>query len=138
VDFLRVAGIRCQVDLPVTVPTRVVPADARHSLFLAVKESLNNVVRHARASEVMLQGKVEPDAVELTLRDNGCGFAGPPADAYANGLRNLRHRMAEIGGTYEIQSAPGEGTTVVLTLRLTGENRQNERSVAPRGGSGLS
>lgn len=138
VDFLRVAGIRCQVDLPVTVPARVVAADARHSLFLAMKESLNNVVRHAHATEVGLHGRVGPDALELTLRDNGCGFAGPPADAYANGLRNLRERMAEAGGTYEVRSAPGEGTTVVLTLRFGGGSRRNERSVASRGGPGLS
>jgi signal transduction histidine kinase len=137
VDFLRVAGIRCQVDLPMTVPARVVPADARHSLFLAVKESLNNIVRHARATEVVLQGSVGADALELTLRDNGCGFDGPPVDAYANGLRNLRQRMAEVGGVYEVRSAPGEGTTVHLTMRLTGVNRQNERSVASRGDSEL-
>jgi signal transduction histidine kinase/ligand-binding sensor domain-containing protein len=137
VDFLRVAGIRCQVDLPVTVPAHVVPADARHSLFLAVKESLNNIVRHAAATEVVLRGMIGPDAIELTLRDNGRGFAGPPADAYANGLRNLGQRMSEVGGAYEVTSAPGEGTTVRLTLGLAGENRQNERSVAPPTRSGL-
>ncbi len=118
VDFLAVANIRCEVDIPVTLPARVVPADARHSLFLAVKETLNNVVRHAAATQVVFRGVITPDAVHITLIDNGRGFAGPPHDAYANGHRNLQQRMAEAGGSYEVESVVGQGTTARLHLRL--------------------
>jgi signal transduction histidine kinase/ligand-binding sensor domain-containing protein len=116
VDFLRLADIRCEVDIPVIVPQRIVPADARHSLFLAVKETLNNVVRHARATQVTFRGVVTADAVQITLCDNGRGFAGPPHDAYANGHRNLQQRMHDAGGSYHVESAVGRGTTTILTL----------------------
>lgn len=118
VDFLAVANIRCIVDIPVTLPARVVPAEARHGLFLAVKESLNNVVRHAAATEVTFRGVITPDSVHITLVDNGRGFNGVPHDAYSNGHRNLRQRMAESGGSYRVESAVGQGTTVHLHLGL--------------------
>jgi signal transduction histidine kinase/streptogramin lyase len=118
VDFLRVANINCEVDIPVTLPQRVVPADARHSLFLAVKETLNNVVRHAGATYVRFQGVITPDSVQITIRDNGRGFAGLPHDAYANGHRNLQQRMQEAGGSYLVESALGRGTITILTLQV--------------------
>ena len=116
VDFLRLANIRCEIDVPVTLPARVVPADARHSLFLAVKETLNNVVRHAGATQVTFRAVITTDAVQVTITDNGRGFAGPPHDAYANGHRNLQERMQEAGGSYQVESAVGRGTTSILTL----------------------
>jgi signal transduction histidine kinase/ligand-binding sensor domain-containing protein len=116
VDFLRLANIRCEIDVPVTLPARVVPADARHSLFLAVKETLNNVVRHAGATQVTFRAVITADAVQVTITDNGRGFAGPPHDAYANGHRNLQERMQEAGGSYRVESAVGLGTTSVLML----------------------
>jgi signal transduction histidine kinase len=125
VDFLRLAGIRCLVDLPVTLPARAVSAEARHSLFLAVKETLNNIVRHSGATEVTFRGVVSDEAVELTLTDNGCGFDQPPQDAFSNGIRNLQERMAEIGGSYTLRSAAGAGTTAVLSLRLPRMARTN-------------
>jgi signal transduction histidine kinase len=121
VDFLALANIRCEVDIPMTLPARVVPAEARHSLFLAVKETLNNVVRHAGATQVIFRGVITPDAVHITLIDNGRGFVGPPHDAYSNGHRNLRERMTEAGGSYSVESTVGQGTTARLELRVAGE-----------------
>ena len=59
-DFLRTAGIRCRMDLPVALPAARVDAELRYNLFLALKEALNNVVKHAKATEVWLRLRIEP------------------------------------------------------------------------------
>ena len=89
----------------------------RHDLFLAVKETLNNVVRHAKASEVELGIAAGDGALEITLADDGKGFdlsiAGP-----GNGLKNLRSRLAKLDGSCVVESHPGGGTKVSIHLPL--------------------
>ena len=84
-DFLRVAGIRCRMDLPLALPAMRVDAELRYNLFLALKEALNNVVKHAQATEVWLRLKIEADSFTLTVEDNGRGLSGPPGAAAALG-----------------------------------------------------
>jgi signal transduction histidine kinase len=54
--------------------------------------------------------------LEIVIEDNGCGFEPPPEDAVADGLRNMRQRLADLGGVCRIQSRPGAGTRVTLEL----------------------
>lgn len=54
-DYLRVAGICRRLDVPAELPPYVLPAEVRHNSFLAIKEALNNVVKHARATEACLR-----------------------------------------------------------------------------------
>ena len=54
----------------------------------------------------------------MSVEDNGHGFTTAPDDAYADGLRNMRQRMADLGGECSIKSSPGSGTAVVLRLPL--------------------
>ncbi len=115
--FMRAANIRCRVDLPDDPPNRPLAPEVRHNLFLVVKESLNNIVRHANAREVRLWGTVSAENLSLTIEDDGHGFAQePPDSAEANGLRNMRQRMADIGGRCLIESKPGFGTRVSVFL----------------------
>jgi signal transduction histidine kinase/ligand-binding sensor domain-containing protein len=112
IDFLRAPGIRCRLDLPEHPPALSVPADIRHNLFLAVKEALNNIVKHAAAKEVRLGVDVSNGKLRVVVTDDGHGFDRPPQDAWADGLRNMRQRMAEIGGDCLIESRTGAGTTI--------------------------
>jgi len=114
VEFLAAAGIRCRADLPQNVPQRAISSETRHHLFLAVKEALNNVVRHSHANEVQMRAVITKESIELTLEDNGRGFGKPPDDAFADGLRNMRQRMSEIGGEFKLETSPGNGTRVIL------------------------
>lgn len=114
VEFLQAAGIECQAELPDHPPEHTLAADVRHNLFLVVKEALHNVVRHAGASEVTLRVDVA-QRLTITVSDNGRGFDGAPVRDNADGLRNMRQRMAEIRGEFALVSAPGEGTRVTLT-----------------------
>jgi signal transduction histidine kinase/ligand-binding sensor domain-containing protein len=111
-EFLQQANIRCTLDLPDHPPERPVSAELRHSLFLIVKESLNNVVRHAQASEVRLQISITAAALDLLIADNGRGIERKPDDTLADGLRNMRQRAEELNAQFQIESAPGAGTKI--------------------------
>jgi ligand-binding sensor domain-containing protein/signal transduction histidine kinase len=116
VDFLGAAGVRCRVDFPVSPPERELSGEVRHGLFLAVKESLNNVVKHARATEVLLRVNTDDAGLVWEIADNGRGFEKAPDNALADGIRNLRRRLEEIGGTCDITSRPGAGTVVRFSV----------------------
>jgi signal transduction histidine kinase len=115
-DFLRAPGIRCRLDLPEHPPALNVPADIRHNLFLAVKEALNNIVKHAGATEVRLGVDVSNGKLRVMVRDDGHGFEQSPDNAWADGLRNMRQRMGEIGGDCAIESHAGQGTTITFDV----------------------
>ena len=102
--------------MPEHLPAARLTADVRHNLFLAVKEALNNVVKHAEAREVWLRLIQDGSRVTLVIEDDGHGFGGlaaaPPPGARApsgQGLDNLVSRLAAIGGRCSISSQPGRG-----------------------------
>ena len=112
VEYLRTAGIRCRVDLPDRPPAKPVLAEIRHNLFLVLKESLNNIVRHANATEVFLAIRAEEESLGIIIEDNGCGFNGEVRANGADGLENMRARVNEIGGQFQIKSSPGAGVSI--------------------------
>jgi signal transduction histidine kinase/ligand-binding sensor domain-containing protein len=117
-EFLRHAGIPCRMDLPDAPPQWPVPAEVRHNLLLVEKEALNNIVRHAFATEVRLEFSVGEDSVGMVIEDNGRGFADAPDGPGADGLQNMRRRMQGIGGSFQIESRPGAGTRIVFSCPL--------------------
>jgi signal transduction histidine kinase/ligand-binding sensor domain-containing protein len=117
VEFLQAAEIRCRVELPDDLPDRQVSPEARHNLFLVVKQALNNIACHAHATEVWLRVAFKDGKIEIEIKDNGRGFVATP-NPRANGLRNMRQRMEEIGGTFSVDSKPGEGTKISAAYPL--------------------
>ncbi len=115
-EFLQTANIRCRVDFPDDPPSQAVPPEVRHNLFLSVKEALNNVGRHSQATELWLRVSLPKGELKIVIEDNGKGFDGAPKDADDDGLRNMQRRMVEIGGRFEIETRPGAGTRISLTL----------------------
>ncbi len=118
VEFLHAANIRCRVTLPDQIPERTLSPEARHNLFLVVKEVLNNIARHSHATEVRLGIAATEDEISLTIEDNGRGFDSAPDNGQADGLRNMRQRMEEIGGHFQIESMPQAGTRVLFLYRF--------------------
>jgi signal transduction histidine kinase len=115
-DHLQLAGIRCRFDLPEKLRERDVSADVRHNLFLVVKEALNNVVKHSKATEVWLRFLNTDDHLRIVVEDNGHGFEGAVEHRWADGLKNMRQRMQEAGGAFRVESRPGQGTRITLEL----------------------
>jgi signal transduction histidine kinase len=121
-EFLGSAGIRARIQVPLQLPSWTLPAGLRHNVFLATKEALNNVVKHAQATEVHLRLVILAEAFALTLEDNGRGFSPPPPSSPGpkssggHGLAGIRNRMAALGGQLTLDTAPGRGTRVTFTV----------------------
>ena len=112
-------AIRCRLDLPGDLPGVPLPPEVRHNIFLVVKEALTNVLRHSGAKQVSVQARVNGAVMEFEIKDDGRGFdPGAPLHERHNGLGNMRRRAEAIGGKLTQESAPGQGTTIRLTVKL--------------------
>ena len=120
-EYLRAAGIRPRLDMPIDLPPVKLSAHVRHQLYLGFKEALHNIVKHAGATEVWVRLSVTNGTVTLAVEDNGRGFAGGAASVAGDGLQNLRQRMEEIGGRFEQQSEPQHGTRVTFIAPMQGK-----------------
>lgn len=126
-EYLSVAEVRCRLDVAAELPAYVLPAEVRHNLFLAIKEALNNVVKHARAREVWLRIEVRPQAFTVVIEDDGCGLSATKlsgatqADRISSGhgLANMAKRLRAVGGDCVITSRDTGGTRVALSVDLT-------------------
>ena len=94
-----------------------VSADTRREIFLIFKEAINNIVRHARCSQVDIRLSIEGHWLRLQVRDDGCGF-DPAREPEGNGLESMRERARRLGGVVETESLPGNGTLIVLEIPL--------------------
>jgi signal transduction histidine kinase len=136
-QFFHDTSTRCRFDLPARLPDQPVAADLRNNLFFAVKEALNNVRKHAGASEVTLRislmetrelaqsgtkvaAENGPNGCAglccISIEDNGRGFTPGAVSSVRNGLENMRQRLKKIGGEVLLESRPGLGTKVRLTV----------------------
>ena len=95
------------------------------ALFRAVQEAITNIVKHARAESVLIQCALGPRAVTIEIEDDGEGFdpasisgAAAAVGGRGLGLAGIRERIELLGGSAIIESAPGQGTRVVLTVPL--------------------
>jgi signal transduction histidine kinase len=117
-EYFALAGLRYRVDIPSQLPDVILPPDVRHNVFLAFKESVNNVVKHAHASEVHVRLQLSPESFTLEIEDNGRGPGGAEQKSGRNGLRNMRKRMEDVGGNFSIGPAAGQGTLVRLSAPI--------------------
>jgi len=93
-----------------------VALEAKEAIYRIAQESLHNTVKHARATSVQLSLACDSGALKLQIRDNGQGF-DPSGDFPGHlGLRSMRERAKGVRGIFAIESSPGEGTTVTLTV----------------------
>ena len=113
-DYFQDTGVSCRLDVPAQLPDRPLSTEVRHNLFMAVKEALNNTLKHAEASEVRIGLGVADGRMTITITDNGRGFLIDQARAKGNGLENMTRRLAQIGGRLVLESAPGSGTSIRL------------------------
>lgn len=117
---LRDAGLRCRLDIPTLLPARTLASGLRHRLMMVVKEALNNALKHARATEVRVQLEFDGECLRVMVADNGDGFDRATVKR-GNGLEHSGRRMEEVGGTCVVESRPGAGTCVRLSVPLPAE-----------------
>jgi signal transduction histidine kinase len=109
--------LRCRLHV-LELPREIqISSQTRHNISMAVKEAVHNVIKHARASEVTVRIAWSAMLLTLSVQDDGCGFESGDHPA-GNGLANMKRRLENIGGNCRIDSRPGLGTTVHLSLSL--------------------
>lgn len=114
-DFLEHAHIEHHFNMPETIPNIKLSGGTRRNIYLAVKETLHNVVKHAQASEVTIE-VIVAKKLHISIRDNGKGFDPEKVRLFGNGLKNIQKRMQIVGGQAEITSQ--NGTMVNLEIPL--------------------
>lgn len=119
-DFLGDARIRCRLDFASQLPSDALSLDQRRNLLLVVREALNNIIKHATATEVRIRAGTSGGALQLAIADNGRGFDLATARAGGLGLTSMKRRVESSGGQFEITSHPGGGTEIRITLQLEG------------------
>ncbi len=125
-EYFAIAGLRYRLDVPPVLPHTPISPEVRHNVFLAAKEAVNNVVKHAQAAGAWLRLRLNEDRFMLEIEDNGRGLSGVEEKAGRNGLSNMRKRMEDIGGSFSIGAGAEAGTLVQLIVPLShpmGEGR---------------
>jgi ligand-binding sensor domain-containing protein/anti-sigma regulatory factor (Ser/Thr protein kinase) len=146
-DVFTARGLAFGFDAPDATRDMQLGASVRREVFLIYKESVNNVLKHSFATRVGIEFRLEGGRLELSISDDGRGF--DPLDSVTlsgeyeptdgtggNGLYSMRRRAAEMGGSYDVRSKPGEGTTVKLNLPVgatTAHAEQGGTATHPNG-----
>ncbi|HEU6447542.1 MAG TPA: two-component regulator propeller domain-containing protein [Verrucomicrobiae bacterium] len=117
-EYLALANIRYRVDVPAQLPARPIPPEVRHNVFLAFKEAVNNVVKHSEATETRIRLFVRPREFIFEIEDNGKGISSLKGKEHRSGLRNMRKRMEDIQGQFEIAAGKENGTIIKLTVPI--------------------
>ncbi len=95
------------------------PLDVEQAVYRFVQEGLANVSRHSKASQVDISLVYNPDSLQVVIADDGHGF-DIEVKAKGMGFRSMRERISSIRGTVQIQSAPGQGTRLIVQIPLKG------------------
>lgn len=116
-EFSKRSGIK--IDTAIDPIDMKLPGKIAITLFRVFQESLTNVARHAEATVVEVKLKMEGNWLLLTVKDNGRGFLLKDIETRKTlGILGMKERVAIIQGRYDIQSIPGEGTTVLVSVPM--------------------
>lgn len=117
-EFLAAAKIQCLFEIDPEMSAAAFNLPLRRSLLMAIKETLNNAVKHSAATELRLQILWQRQRLVVVVQDNGKGFDQAIIKSERNGLTNMVQRMNELGGACVITSEPGKGCRVEFSIPL--------------------
>jgi two-component system sensor histidine kinase UhpB len=110
----RQGGVRIERRFSARIPS--LPTELELVIYRVAQEALTNVLRHAQASHCLIVLKSNDCEVELRVSDDGVGMPSPRVNAETIGIEGMRERALLGNGTLDIESHPGQGTTVTLRL----------------------
>ena len=117
-SYLTRANVRCRWLVPIDIQDLPLRAESRHQLFLACKEAVNNIVKHAAAKQVTIRAELTETRFILSIEDDGSGM-NPSSSRKGHGMDNLATRMKELSGLCKVESIPGSGTRVIFELPVS-------------------
>lgn len=113
----KINGPKIRVQLDVIGLDQRLDEQTETVLYRSIQEAVNNVVKHAHASQLLIQLLKDSDGITVTIEDNGKGFDSRKVSEFTGiGLRNIYSRIALINGTVDIDSTPGKGTLFVIYI----------------------
>jgi len=108
-----------KLDFQCAIGVQKLPPAIERELYFTLREGILNAVRHSRASELHLTITTTREGCEAHLRDNGVGFEPTSGDNSSHyGLRGMKERILKIGGRFSLDSSPGKGTDIRITVPL--------------------
>ena len=117
-EYLEMHQLEVVFNLPETKESQVISHEARTHIFMVVKEALHNIVKHAAATVAEINIAIAQNKLTCFISDNGVGLSANKNSSFGNGLRNMKQRIAEIGGSLIINAEPGKGTRIEFEVRL--------------------
>lgn len=115
-EYFESTPVVCKVSVPDSVPQIEMSGEKRRNIFLSVKESLNNILKHSHATEMHLDITITKNKLIIHVADNGVGIDTEKLRRFGNGLSNMKRRMESIGGDFQVQSGPG--SVIIFTCPL--------------------
>jgi signal transduction histidine kinase len=116
-EMLDEANIDFVYHLPTLIPKRMVSSEQKRNLYLVVKESVHNAIKHSKANTVHLRIEIDSLLI-ISITDNGTGFSTTQTNLNGNGLNNFKKRMDALSGTFAIEAGQN-GTTVIFKIPIT-------------------
>lgn len=110
-------GIKTTIKIDSEIPILEIDSEIRKNFFLCIKEAINNILKHAKASQVQMIFTYNNDIYKVEIRDNGKGFDKNNVKDFKNGIDNMKIRMEVIDGDFEIYSGYG-GTNVIFSKNI--------------------
>ena len=118
-DYFENSPITQTVEVPENIPDVTMSGMTRRNIFLVLKESMNNIAKHAEATAISLKIEASANQMMIVITDNGKGFTPGETRRFGNGLKNMQSRMNDIKGSYSIESSAGKGTRTSIRCPLT-------------------
>jgi len=115
VEYLAQNSIICHVEEPDNISQEYVSSEFRRNIYLTVKESLHNIVKHAQSTEVFIKIEITKWLC-IQIRDNGIGINNSTKNSWGNGLVSMNNRVKELKGTFKIETV--EGTLITINVPL--------------------
>ena len=115
-EYFENTGINCKIIIPENLPNVEVIGEIRRNVFMVVKEALNNILKHAKATEVNIVLKRVEDGLTLTIHDNGKGINLEELRQFGNGLKNMKKRMQDLNIEFYIENK--NGTLITLHRKI--------------------
>ncbi len=115
IEYFDSTPIACKVHVPEQMAEKELAGDKRRNIFLSVKETLNNILKHSSGTEAIIE-ITTGTSLHIRISDNGKGIDLDNLRQFGNGLKNMARRMEGIGGTYRIENQGGTVTTLDLPL----------------------
>jgi signal transduction histidine kinase len=115
IEYLDGTSILCRINTPAAIPQLEISGDKRRNIFLCLKETLNNALKHSNATEMNIDIVVNSKLM-IKIYDNGIGIDPEKTKQFGNGLKNIFRRMKTIGGSCTIINNRGTETRLELPL----------------------